>query len=86
MSKVIKFPESGEMVALYTETKMYCGTTEEGEDFLGRPGIWLTDAVVCPLSGQVCPEEILRLDSVCVLWDKIVAVSYQPTFGISKSN
>ena len=78
MSNVIKFPKSGEKVALYTETKMYCGTASAGEDFIGRPGIWLTDAVVCPISGQIRPDEVLRLGSVCVLWEKVVAVSYSP--------
>lgn len=78
MPKVIKFPPAGEKIALYTETKMYSGATAETEDFLGRPGIWLTDAAVCPIAGQVRPEDVLRLGSVCVLWEKVVALSYSP--------
>lgn len=78
VSNVIKFPKSGEKVALYTETKMYAGVCAESQDFFGRPGIWLTDAVVCPIAGQARPDEVLRLGSVCVLWDKVVAVSYAP--------
>lgn len=78
MSNVIKFPKSGEKVALYTESKLYAGVCAESQDFLGRPGIWLTDAVVCPIAGQIRRGDVLRLDSVCVLWDQVVAVSYSP--------
>lgn len=84
MSNVIKFPNSGEKVALYTETKMYAGVCAESQDFLGRPGIWLTDAVICPIAGQAHPKEVLHLDSVCVLWDKVVAVSYSPELALSE--
>ena len=84
MPRVIKFPPAGEKIALYTETKMYSGATAETEDFLGRPGIWLTDAAVCPISGQVRQDEILHLGSVCVLWDKVVAVSYSPELEPAK--
>lgn len=84
MSNVIKFPNSGEKVALYTESKMYAGVCAESQDFLGRPGIWITDAVVCPISGQARQEEVLRLGSVCVLWDKVVAVSYSPELAPSE--
>ena len=84
MSKVIKFPGNGEKIALYTETKMYSGTAADGEDFLGRPGIWLTDAVVCPIAGKLRPDEVLRLGSVCVLWEKVVAVSYSPELAQSE--
>ena len=78
MPNVIKFPSKDEKIALYTETKMYSGATAETEDFLGRPGIWLADAAVCPIAGQVRPEDVLRLGSVCVLWEKVVALSYSP--------
>lgn len=84
MSNVIKFPKSGEKVALYTETKMYSGFCAESQDFLGRTGIWLTDAMVCPISGQARPDEVLRLGSVCVLWDKVVAVSCPPEIALTK--
>lgn len=84
MPNVIKFPSKDEKIALYTETKMYSGTTTEAEDFFGRPGIWLMDAVVCPISGQVRQDEILHLGSVCVLWDKVVAVSYSPELEPAK--
>ncbi len=85
MSNVIKFPSKGSKIALYTETKMYLGVIAEAEDFLGRPGVWLTDAVVCPISGQVRQDEFLRLGLVCVLWDKVVAVSYSPELVPSES-
>ena len=71
MSKVIPF-QTGQKLALYTDTHM---------DFIGRPGIWLLDVAVMPIRGQVNPDEVLRLGSVCVLWDKIVAVGGQPDIG-----
>ena len=80
MSNVIKFPRNGEKIALYTETKIYAGTCSEGQDFFGRTGIWLTDAVVYPIAGHIHPDDVLHLGSVCVLWEKVVAVSYAPDF------
>lgn len=82
MSNVIRFPGKGEKIALYTETKMYSGTTDGSEDFFGRSGIWLTDAVVCPIAEQFRPDEVLRLGSVCVLWEKVVAVSFSPELDL----
>lgn len=80
MSKVIPF-QTGQKLALYTDTHMYVGTTDQQQDFIGRPGIWLLDVAVMPIRGQVNPDEVLRLGSVCVLWDKIVAVGGQPDIG-----
>lgn len=81
MSNVIQFPKNGERIALYTSNRIYIGTTAEPESIVDRPGIWLTDAAVIPIRGQVDPGEILRLGSVLVMWDQVVAVSYAPDFG-----
>ena len=55
---------------------MYIGTTAEPESIVDRPGIWLTDAAVMPIRGQDDPDEVLRLGSVLVMWDQVVALSY----------
>ena len=81
MSNVIQFSKNGERIALYTSNRIYIGTTAEPESIVDRPGIWLTDAAVIPIRGQVAPDEILRLGSVLVMWDQVVAVSYAPDFG-----
>ena len=81
MSNVIQFPEDGEQVALYTNSHMYVGTVANSESIMGRAGIWLADAAIMPIKGQTVPAEILRLGSVLVMWDQVVAVSYAPDFG-----
>lgn len=78
MSNVIQFPKNGERITLYTSNHMYIGTTAEPESIIDRPGIWLTDAAVMPIRGQVASDEILRLGSVLVMWDQVVALSYAP--------
>lgn len=78
MSNIIKFPKAGEKIALYTSNLMYIGTTAESESIVDRLGIWLTDATVMPVKGQITPGEILCLSSVLVMWDQVVAVSYAP--------
>lgn len=75
MSNVIRFPNVGEAVALYTDSNIYIGTMESSEDFLGRIGIWLSNAQILPIKSQITSSDILRLDSVCVLWDRVVALS-----------
>lgn len=80
MPNVINFPKSGTRVALYTEDNMFIGTSSNSEDFIGRPGLWLTDAVIAPIKAQIYPADLLHLDSVCVLWDKVIAVSHAPSF------
>lgn len=81
MLNVIQFPKSGERIALYTSNCMYVGTTAESESIIDRDGIWLTDAAVMPIKGQVTSEDILHLASVLVMWDQVVAVSYAPDIG-----
>lgn len=78
MSNVIQFPKSGEKIALYTNDHVYIGTAEKSETLIDRAGIWLTNAAVMPISSRVDPADILRLASVLVMWDKIVAASYAP--------
>lgn len=78
MSNVIQFIQNGERIALYTSNHMYIGTTAKPESIIDRPGIWLTDAAVVPIRGRVAPDEILRLGSVLVMWDQVVALSYAP--------
>ena len=80
MSNVIQFPKNGERIALYTSNSMDIGTTAEPESIVDRPGIWLTDAAVMPIREQVDPDEVLRLGSVLVMWDQVVALSYAPEF------
>lgn len=75
MSNVISFPSAGESVVLYTDSNIYMGTMESSEDFFGRIGIWLSNARILPIKSQVTSSEILLLDSVCVLWDRVVALS-----------
>lgn len=84
MSNVIQFPKSGERIALYTSNCMYVGTTAESESIIDRTGIWLTDAAVMPIKGQVTPGEILHLASVLVMWDRVVALSSCPEFDLPK--
>ena len=84
MLNVIPFPKRGEKIALYMGGYMYAGTISESESILDRPGIWLTDAVIVPIKGQVNPAEILHLASVLVMWDKVDAVSECPEFAIQK--
>mgnify|MGYP001212971974 CR=1 FL=1 len=79
MAEILHFPSQNVKVCLFTETSMYIGTTDEKEDFLGRPGIWLKDCVVSPISSQLDSEDIIRLNQVCVLWDKVVALSDAPS-------
>lgn len=85
MSKLIQFPKRGEKIALYTNSHMYTGTTAESESIIDRPGIWLTDAAVMPIKGLVTSGEILRLASVLVMWDQVVALSYAPELDLSES-
>lgn len=84
MSNILQFPSSGERVALYTESRMYIGTSAESESIFDRPGLWLTDAAVVPIKGQVHPSDILRLSSVLVMWDQVVALSYAPDIDSPK--
>lgn len=81
MSNVIQFPKDGEQVALYTNSYMYVGRTAGPQSIMERAGIWLADAAIMPIKGQTVPAEILRLGSVLVMWDQVVAVSYAPDFG-----
>ena len=78
MSNVIQFPRNGVRIALYASNRIYTGMTAEPESIADRPGIWLTDAAVMPIRGQAAPDEILRLGSVLVMWDQVVALSYAP--------
>lgn len=80
MSNVIQFPKNGEQIALYTVSHIFVGTASESDTIINRPGIWLVDAAVLPIRGQVAPDEILHLGSVLVMWDQVVAVSYAPDF------
>lgn len=82
MSNVIQFPKDGEHVALYTNSHMYVGTVANSESIMGRAGIWLADAAIMPIKGQTVPAEILRLGSVLVMWDQVVALSQVPEFGL----
>nr|DAD70915.1 MAG TPA: putative KleE stable inheritance protein [Siphoviridae sp. ctvok7] len=84
MSNVIQFPKIGEQVALYTNRYMYVGTAANSESIMGRTGIWLTDAAIMPIRGQVVLAEVLRLGSVLVMWDQVEAMSPAPEFGSSE--
>lgn len=80
MSNVIQFPKRGEKIALYMNSYMYVGTTAESETIADRPGIWLIDAAVVPLKGQVMPADVLRIGSILVMWNRVDAVSDCPDF------
>lgn len=80
MTNVVRFPNAGEAVSLYTDSNIYMGTMESSEDFLGRIGIWLSNAQILPIKSKITSSDILRLDSVCVLWDRVVALSPALTF------
>lgn len=84
MSNLIQFPKSGEKIALYVGDYMYVGTTTQSESIIDRPGIWLTDAAVMPIKGQVTPEEVLHLASVLVMWDQVTALSACPEFDLTE--
>ncbi len=79
MAEILQFPSKNTKVCLFTETSMYIGTTDEKEDFLGRPGIWLKACMVLPITSHPEPDEVIRLNQVCVLWDKVVALSDAPS-------
>lgn len=70
------------LVHVRLNSRMYVGTVANSESILDRPGIWLVDAAVLPIRGQVAPDEILRLGSVLVMWDQVVALSQTPEFGL----
>lgn len=80
MSKVIAFPgvEPGNAVALYTQNHIYSGTVIRREPFPEGTGLWLADVTVLPIKSQVSANEALRLASVCVLWNQVVAVGFPP--------
>lgn len=80
MSNVIQFPQSGEKMVLYTDTHMYIGTIDNREVMVDRTAIWLINAAILPIKSQVTPGEVLRLSSVLVMWDKVVAASPYPEF------
>ena len=86
MSNVIQFPKNGERIALYTNGYMYVGKVTNSESFMDRAGIWLVDAAIMPIKGETVPAEILRLGSVLVMWDQVVAVSYAPDFDPKESS
>lgn len=83
MSNVIEFPNlnTNQKIALYTQNHIYIGTIEKREPLPEGTGIWLLDVTVAPIKGQVTSSEILCLDSVCVLWNQVVAFSNAPTLG-----
>lgn len=78
MSNVIRFPGSGEKIAIYTHNHMYIGTTSESETIFNRTGIWLTDAAILPIKSQVAPADVLPLTNVLVMWDQVVALGACP--------
>lgn len=83
MSKVIAFPgvNTGQKIALYTQNHIYSGTVVNREPFPEGTGLWLQGVTVFPIKGQVPAHEILRLDSVCVLWNQVVAVGFPPNLS-----
>ena len=82
MEKIIAFPnlKTGTKVALYTENRMYCGTISSKQSLPGGTGIFLNSVTVSPIAGQVLESDILHLDSLCVLWDHVVAIGFPPEF------
>lgn len=80
MSKVIDFPGAipGKPIALYTQNHIYSGIVVKREPFPEGNGLWLEDVTVLPIKSQVPASEALRLGSVCVLWNQVVAVGYAP--------
>lgn len=81
MSNVINFPNSSKRVALYTENHIYIGTLDKKESIIDSLAIWLINAQVIPIKARAFPDEILELDYVCVLWDKVVAFGDPPTLS-----
>lgn len=82
MSNVIQFPKDGEKVALYTNSYMYVGKVAGHQSIMGRPGIWLEDVSIMPVRAQAVPAEVLRLGSVLVMWDQVVALSGAPDIEV----
>lgn len=80
MAEILHFPSKNMKACLFTETSMYIGTIDEKEDFIGRPGIWLKNCTVLPITSEPEPDEVIHLNQVCVLWDKVVALSDAPSF------
>ncbi len=78
MLEPIQLPQAGQRIALIADNMMYTGNIERRESFLDRSAIWLTNAEILPVRGSVLANDILRFDSICVLWDKVTAVSFCP--------
>lgn len=80
MPKVIPFPgvNPGKEIALYTASHIYCGIVVRREPFPDGDGLWLNNVTVLPIKAKVPADEILRLDSVCVLWPHVVALGFAP--------
>ncbi len=78
MAEIVPFPTPGARIALYTETRMFVGTLERKEPSPEYVGLWLKDAIVLPITGRAPADQVLRLDGVCVLWDRVIAFGDAP--------
>lgn len=87
MPKVISFPgvDPGKEIALYTQNHIYCGMVVKREPFPDGDGLWLDDVTVLPIKAKVPADEVLRLDSVCVLWAQVVAIGLAPRTYLTES-
>lgn len=86
MSKVIAFPgvEPGIKIALYTQNHIYSGTVVRREPFPDGTGLWLENVTVLPIKSQVPASDALRLASVCVLWNQVVAIGFPPEMSLAE--
>lgn len=86
MSNVITFPSAdpGKPIALYTQNHIYSGTVVKREPFPDGVGLWLDDVTVVPIKGQISADQVLRLDTVCVLWNQVVAIGFPPKMSVEE--
>lgn len=73
MEKIVNFPNTNEKVSLYTETHIYSGTITPSTKINDRAVISLSNASIVPIAKTCSPSEVLKVDYVSVLWDKVVA-------------
>lgn len=84
MADILQFPgvKDGQEVALYTQNQIYIGKIDHKETLPGYIGIWLSNTSVIPIKSKCSPDEVLTLDSVCVLLDHVVAFGPAPVISI----
>lgn len=72
MGEIVKF-KNGQKIAFYTQNFIYSGILEKEESMVEKSGFWLSDVSIFPIAGQIAASQVLQTDSVCILWNHVVA-------------